>query len=188
MSMFTLAISFLITSNLPSFMDLTFQISMQHCSLQHWTSLSPPDTSTTEHHLGFGPAASFFLKLLVIAFCSSPGAYWAPFTWETHLPVSYLLVFSYCSCGSHSKNIGVVCHSLFQWTTFCQNSSLWHVCLRWYCMAWLSFIELCKLHHHNKAVGTNYMLAFVLCIWSKKFCYLINFCYLPIFKLLSVDW
>ena len=169
-------------------MDLTFQISMQHCSLQHWTSLSPPDTSTTEHHLGFGPAASFFLKLLVIAFCSSPGAYWAPFTWETHLPVSYLLVFSYCSCGSHSKNIGVVCHSLLQWTTFCQNSSLWHVCLRWSCMAWLSFIELCKLHHHNKAVGTNYMLAFVLCIWSKKFCYLINFCYLPIFKLLSVDW
>ena len=34
MSMFTLAISCLITSNLPGFMDLTFQVPMQHCSLQ----------------------------------------------------------------------------------------------------------------------------------------------------------
>ena len=32
---------------------------------------SPPDTSTTEHHFHFGPVSSFFLKLLVIALCSS---------------------------------------------------------------------------------------------------------------------
>ena len=32
---------------------------------------SPPDTSTTERHFRFGPAASFFLELLVIALCSS---------------------------------------------------------------------------------------------------------------------
>ena len=32
MSMFTLAISYLTTSNLPWFMDITFQIPMQHCS------------------------------------------------------------------------------------------------------------------------------------------------------------
>ena len=37
MSMFTLAISCLTTSNLLWFMDLTFQIPMQYCSLQHWT-------------------------------------------------------------------------------------------------------------------------------------------------------
>ena len=38
MLMFTLAISCLTTSNLPWFMDLTFQVPMQYCSLQHWTS------------------------------------------------------------------------------------------------------------------------------------------------------
>ena len=36
MSTFTLAISYLTTSNLPWFMDLTFQVPMQYCSLQHW--------------------------------------------------------------------------------------------------------------------------------------------------------
>ena len=29
---------------------------------------------------------------------------------------------SYFSCGSQGKNTEVVCHSLLQWTTFCQNS------------------------------------------------------------------
>jgi len=37
MSTFTLAISHLTTSNLPWFMDLTFQVPMQYCSLQHRT-------------------------------------------------------------------------------------------------------------------------------------------------------
>ena len=43
-------------------------------------------------------------------------------TWGSHLPESYLFAFSYCSCSysSHGKNIGVVCHSLLQQTTFCQ--------------------------------------------------------------------
>ena len=46
-SMFTLTISCLTTSNLPWFMDLTFQVPMQYCSLQHWTLLPSPVTSTT---------------------------------------------------------------------------------------------------------------------------------------------
>ena len=29
---------------------------------------------------------------------------------------------SYCSWDSQGKNTEVVCHSLLQWTTFCQNS------------------------------------------------------------------
>ena len=41
--MFTLAISCLITSSLPWFLNLTFQIPMWYCSLQHWTLLSLPD-------------------------------------------------------------------------------------------------------------------------------------------------
>ena len=47
MSMFTLTISCLTTSNLPWFMDLTFQVPMQYCSLQHQTLLLLPVTSTT---------------------------------------------------------------------------------------------------------------------------------------------
>ena len=37
-----LTTSCLTTSSLPWFMDLTFQVPMQYCSLQHWTLLSPP--------------------------------------------------------------------------------------------------------------------------------------------------
>ena len=78
MLIFTLVISFLTTSSLPWLMDLTFQVCMQYCSLQPRAFLSPPDTPTTEHHFHFGPAASFFLDLLVIALSSSPVAYWIP--------------------------------------------------------------------------------------------------------------
>ena len=73
MSMFTLAISCLATSNLLWFVDLTFQVPMQHCSLQHQTLLSPPDTSTTGCSFLFSSAFSFFLELFL---CSSPVAYW----------------------------------------------------------------------------------------------------------------
>ena len=59
-----------------NFMDLTFQAPMQHCSLQHQILLSSPDTSTTEHRFCFGPAASFFLGLLVVHLHSSQVAYW----------------------------------------------------------------------------------------------------------------
>ena len=49
----------------------------------------------------------------------------------------YLFVFSHCSWGSPSKNTGVGCHFLLQWTTLCQNSSLWLIHLGWPWMAWL---------------------------------------------------
>ena len=39
MLMFALVIC-LTTSSLPWFMDLTFQVPMQYCSLQHWTSIT----------------------------------------------------------------------------------------------------------------------------------------------------
>ena len=45
--------------------------------------------------------------------------------------------FLYSSWGSHSKYTGVVCHSLLQWLTFCQNSPLWPIRLGCPCMAWL---------------------------------------------------
>ena len=47
MLMFTLAISCLTTSYLPWFTDITFQIPVQYCSLEHWTLFLSPVTSTT---------------------------------------------------------------------------------------------------------------------------------------------
>ena len=73
MSMFTLAISCLITSNLPWFMDLTFQVPLHYCSLQQ-------QTFTTRHN----HKCVFFLLWLRLfvpsgaIFCSSLAAYWIP--------------------------------------------------------------------------------------------------------------
>ena len=69
MSMSSLAISCLTTCNLPWFMDLTFQIPMQCCSLQHRTLLLSPVTSTTGYCFCLGSIPSFFLELFL---------HWAP--------------------------------------------------------------------------------------------------------------
>ena len=133
MSMFTLAIFCLTTSNLPWFMDLAFQVPIQYCSLQHQTLLSLPYTVTTEHWFHFDPAFSFFLENCPLLFSSNilegPGG--------LIFLVSYIFAFSYCSWCSHSNNTGVVCHSLLHWTTFCQNSPLWPVHLGWPCATML---------------------------------------------------
>ena len=73
--MFTLAISCLTTSNLPWFMDLTFQVPIQYCSLQNQTLLLSPITSTTGCCFCFGSIYSFFLELFLHW---SPVAFWAP--------------------------------------------------------------------------------------------------------------
>ena len=145
MSTFTLAISCLTTSNLPWFMDLTIEVPMQYCSLQHWTLLPSPVTSTTRCFYFF--SVSFFFLELVLHWSSV--AYWAP-TEQRSSSFSVLsFAFSYCSWGSQGKNTEVVCHSLLQWTTFCQNSPPWPACLGWPHMAWLSFIELDKAVVHK---------------------------------------
>ena len=89
MPTFTLAISYLITSNLLWFMDLTFQVPMQYCSLQHRTLLLPPVTSTTGYCVCFGSIPSFFLELFPHW---SPVAYWAP----TNLGSSSFSILSFC--------------------------------------------------------------------------------------------
>ena len=108
---------------------------MQYCSLQQcWTLLPSPVTSTTGHCFCFGSVSSFFLELFLHW---SPVAYWAPTDLGVHLSVSCLFAFWYYSWGSQGKNTEVVCHSLFQWTTFCQNSPPWPIRLGWPYMAWL---------------------------------------------------
>ena len=53
----------------------------------------------------------------------------------------------------------MVCHSLLQWTTFCQTSPPWPACLGWPHRAWLSFIEL------DKAVVRAVRLTSFLWLW-----------------------
>ena len=89
MSTFTLKMSCLTTFNLPWFMDLTFQVSVQCCSLQYWTLFPSLITSTTGHCFRFGSVSSFFLELF---FHSSPVAYWAP----TDLGSSSFSVIYFC--------------------------------------------------------------------------------------------
>ena len=55
-------------------------------------------------------------------------------TWEVHLSMSYLFAFTW---GSQGKSTEAVCHSLLQWTAFCQNSPPWLVGLGWPYKAWL---------------------------------------------------
>ena len=89
MSIFTLVISCLTTSNLPWFMDLTFQVPMQYCSLEHRILLLSPVTSTTGCCFCFGSVSSFFLELFLHW---SQVAYSAP----TNLGSSSFSVLSFC--------------------------------------------------------------------------------------------
>ena len=89
MLMFTLVISYLTTSNLPLFMDLTVQVPMQYCSLQHRTLLPSPVPFATGFCFCFGSIPSFFLELFLHW---SPVAYWAP----TDVGSSSFSVLSFC--------------------------------------------------------------------------------------------
>ena len=122
MLMFILAIPCLITSNLPWFMDLTFQVPMQYWSLEHWTLLPLPVTSTTGWCFCFGSISSFSLELFLHW---SPAAYWAPTDLGSSSFSVLSFAFSYCSWGSQGRNTEVVCYSLLQWTIFCQTSPPW---------------------------------------------------------------
>ena len=123
MLMFTFSISCLTTSNLPWFIDLTFQVPVQYCSYSIRDLMPSSVTSTTGHCFHFGSASSFFLELFLY---SSPVAYWAP----TELGSSSFSVVSFCL-------LKLVCHSLLQGTTFCQNFPPWPNHLEWPYKAWL---------------------------------------------------
>ena len=116
MSMFTLAISCLTSFSLTWFVDLTFQVPMQYCSLQHRTLLPSPVTATPGRCLLFGSISSFFVELFLY---SSPVADWT----RTDLgSSSFTVIFCYLFIlfmGSQGKNTEVVSYSLLQWTTVC---------------------------------------------------------------------
>ena len=87
--MFTLAISCLTTSNLPWFMDLTLQVPIQYCSLQHQTLYLSSVPLTTECCFCFGSIPSFFLEFFLHW---TTVAYWAP----TDLGSSSFSVLYFC--------------------------------------------------------------------------------------------
>ena len=91
--------------------------------------------------------------------------------------MSYLFAFSYCSWDSQDKNTEVVCHSLLQWTTFCQTSSPWPNHFEWPHRAWLSFIEL------DKAVVHVIRLASCLWLWFQSVC-----CLMPSLRAYRLTW
>ena len=62
---------------------------MQYCSLQHWTLLLSPVTSTAGYCFWFGSIPSFFLELFLHW---PPVAYWAP----TELGSSSFSILSFC--------------------------------------------------------------------------------------------
>ena len=119
-------------------MDLTFQVPMRYCSLQHWTLLLSSVPSTTGCCFCFNSIPSFFLEL---SLHRSLVAYWAPTHLGVHLSVSYLFAFSYCSWGSQGKNTELVCHSLLRLSEL---STVTH--LSWVALHGMahSFIELDK--------------------------------------------
>ena len=47
------------------------------------------------------------------------------------------------------KNPEMVCHSLLQWNTFCQNSPPWPVHLGWPCMSWYMIYSVYKLNKQS---------------------------------------
>ena len=133
MLMFTLAISCLTKSNLPWFMDLTFQVPMQKCSLQHWILLSSPDISTTEccFHFILSGAISNFPPLF---FCGILNTFWPGSGGGLIFQCDIFLPFY----TAHGVLMGRILdsHSLLYWTTFYQNSPLWPIHLGWPYQAW----------------------------------------------------
>ena len=158
--MYTLAISCLTTSNLPWFMDLTFQVPMQYCSLQHRTLLLSPVISTAGYCFCFGSIPSFFLELLLHW---SPVAYWAPtdlgsFSFSI---LSYYLFVLFMGFSTQEYWSGLpfpstVDHSLSDLSTMTLPS--------WVApQAWLSFIELDKAVVHVIRLTSFLWLWFCVC-------------------------
>ena len=109
---------------------------MQYCSLQHWTLLLSPVTSTTRCCFSIS-IHSFFLELFIPW---SPVAYGHLPTWGVPLSVSYHFAFSYCSWGSQGKKTEVA--SIPFSSGVCPTSPPWPGCLGWPHTAWLGVTEL----------------------------------------------
>ena len=86
------------------------------------------------------------------------GTYWpGEFIFQCSIFCLFILFM-----GFSRQETEVVCHSLLQWTTFCQNSPPWPDHLGWPYMAWFSFMAL------DKAVVHVIRLAIFLWLWFQS--------------------
>ena len=161
---FNLTISCLTTSSLPWFMDLTFQVPMQYCSLQNQTLFLSPVTSTTGCCFWYDSISSFFLELFLQG---SPVAYWAPTNLgSSSFGVLYLFAFSW---GSQGKNTEVVCIPFSRGPVLSELSTMTR--LSWVALHGMaySFIEL------DKAVVHVIRLVSFLWLWFSISIHFISF-------------
>ena len=162
MSTFTLAISCLTTFNLPWFMDLTFQVPIQYCSLQHRTLLASITSHIRNWVLFLFWLHSFILSGVFSPLISSSilGTYWSGeflFQYPIILPFYTVHGFSRQEYWSGLLFLSPVDHILSDLSTM-------PACLGWPHRAWLSFIEL------DKAVVRVIRLANFLWLWFQCVC------------------
>ena len=177
--MFTLVISFLTTSNLPWFVDLTFQIPMQYCSLQHRTLLLSPVPYTTGYCLCFGSFPSFFLELFLHW---SPVAYCVP----TDLGSSSFSILSFClfmlvmgfSRQEHWSGLpfpSPVDHVLSDLSTMT-------------CPSWVAPHGMAWFHWVRQGCGPVIRLAGCLWLWFQCLCSLSAYCHTWVSLTLDVGY
>ena len=148
-------------------MDLTFQVPMQYCSLQHETLLPSPVTSTTGWCFCFDSIPSFFLELFLHW---SPVAYWAPIDLgsSSFSVLSFYLFMLFMGFSRQESWSGLpfpspVDHILSELSTMTHPS--------WVApQAWLSFIEL------DKAVVLVWLDWLVFCEYGFSVCPLMPSC------------
>ena len=138
MSIFTLSISCLTTFSLPWFMDLTFQVPKQYCSLQHQTLLLSPVTSTTGIVFALAPSLHSLWNYFSTVVQEHIG--YLP-TWGVHFQCPIFLPF-------HTVH-GVLKGIILKWFAirFSSGSCIvrpWPVRLEWLYTAWLIVSELDK--------------------------------------------
>ena len=127
-------------------MYITYLLPMKYCSLQHWTILPSPVTSTTSCCFCFGFISSFFLELFL---CSSLVAFWEP----TDLGSSTFSVMSslpfHSSMGFPGQEYGNVLSFPFPVAYVLSDLSTM-TCLPWVALHGMthSFIELDKVLVH----------------------------------------
>ena len=159
MSTFTLAISCLTTSNLPRFMDLTSPGS--YAVLLFTAS----DLASITSHISNWVLFLLCFRLFILSGVISPLI--SSSVLGTYRPGAFIFqcpIFLPFHSVHGVLKATVVCHSLLQWTTFCQNSPPWPVRLGWPHTAWLSFVEL------DKAVVRVIRLASCLWLWFLSVC------------------
>ena len=161
MLMFNLVISCLMTSYLTWLMNLTFQVPMQYCSLQHWTLLPSTVTSTTGCCFCFGSVSSLFLELFLHC---SPIAYWAPIDLgSSSFSVLYFCLFILFVGFSRQE----------YWSGLPFLSPVDHVLSGLYTVTHLSWVALCTMAHSfialDKAVVHVINLVSFLWLWF-SFC------------------